>query len=92
MTDTDVSIDGETHSDGRVSSVGITLRVRHHMLLGDLVPVLGPYEVVAESKTSSVEFDRSAPNVVAFAHLLSSKAVPNAIVTSVELRRATKGP
>lgn len=60
------------------------LRLRH------LVPTLGPYTKVFESKTAGVRFDHApAQGVTAFADLFSSKILPDSEVVSVSIRRSS---
>jgi hypothetical protein len=86
----DVSVNVETRANGEINEIGLWFRSKQLVRLADLLPILGTDNEAVESKTSSVKFRRPAPGVRAYAHLLSSKVFPNAVVSGVELRSDTE--
>jgi hypothetical protein len=91
VADDEISVAVETRADGRITEIGLHFDLRHQVRLAELPSILGPYEKVAESKTSSVGFYRPAPRIIGFAHLFSSRVLPGAVVTSLDLRLEQEG-
>lgn len=75
-----------------VSAIDIYFELSDGLRLRDLVPILGPYTKVFESKTAGVRFDQAQKQgVVSFADLFSSKILPDSEVDRVSIRRAPMG-
>jgi len=79
--------------DRDVDEIDIYFQATEGVRLRELVPILGAYKKVFESKTAGVRFDDApAHGVVVFADLFSSKVLPDSEVVKVTIRRSSVDP
>jgi hypothetical protein len=72
--------------NGKVNEVAFHFEPDLGVSLSQLLPIFGRYQIVAESKTSSVRWATGTDPTTVYATLLSSRVAPEARVIVVRVR------